>query len=165
MGKNTFWTGDRLGKSVLGLAVLTAGSILPQYAQAQATSFGSRPSEIANLCSDSMYNTFQLDGDGDTTFDGLRITTTSSASTGVSWSNLMSAYSINTANFLGSEYSVINGPIGRNGFRYENAELGGLDDVITQNFFNDTVYELLYHINSLDQFGFWFDPSENTNVG
>ncbi|RBW44999.1 hypothetical protein DS901_05040, partial [Loktanella sp. D2R18] len=48
MIKNIFWTGDRLGKLVLGLAVVTAGATTPQYAQAQTVSDAAPSNPSAN---------------------------------------------------------------------------------------------------------------------
>ena len=130
-------------------------------------SFGTRSSELVEVCSAPEANsTFQFDGNGNTTFEGLQITTTSSASTGVSWSNLIGAYSNDTRNFDSSEFSIIGGvPIGRNGFSYQAENIPGLNDVITQNFSGKEVFELLFHVNSLDQYGLWFDPAENPGLG
>ena len=130
-------------------------------------SFGTRSSVVAEVCSaPEVFSTFQFNGTGDTTFEGLQIISTSSASTGVSWSDLIDPYNRGTGTFDSSEYTIIGGgPIGRHRFFYRRFQIDGLNDAITQTFSGKEIYELQFHLNSLDQYGLQFNPAENPGVG
>jgi len=150
-----------------GAAIVLISALMAQKAYAQnSTSFGTPNATVASFCSaPAVFDVIEFNGNGQGSGANNSVATSSTASTGVSVAALYGNYDTDTRIFDDSEHTTQNSNLGFNDLIYGSASIVGLNDVFTQTFSGDLVYEIYVHINSLDQIGFEFDTANNPNVG
>ena len=98
---------------------------------------------------------------GGASIDGLTV--------GTSIGNGLLEWQAYDANYLSifedNEHTTILNTIGRTNLVYDEADVAGLNETITQTFSGRQVYEIYVHFNSIDQMQFAFDSAANPNIG
>jgi|GEM_PF-3847760 len=135
----------------------------------QGQDFGFAPEIIAapanpgvvNVCNAPQnWRELQFNEQGVATVDGLTSTISTSENVVV-----LSPYNPDTSFFDEEEHTRVNDGLGANPWRYRRSNVPGINDTITQSFDGREVYEVRFHINSLDQIGFEFIASDNPDIG